>query len=105
MRRGANVVQLISETPGTAGVFDTVVPATRKVYCTVRSVSYRERYEAVAHGLRPELIVKLADVKEYRGEPRCVLEGYEYTILHDYLLPDGGIELTLERKGAAPTWS
>ena len=97
MRRGANVLTLHADHTQPLGVFDTPYAESRTVYCTVRSVSYRERYEAAAHGLRPELIVKLADVLEYRGETRCTLEGKEYRILHDYLLADGGVELTLER--------
>jgi len=102
MRRGANVLTLIAEEAQPLGVFEAPARESRTVYCTVRSVTYRERYEAAAHGLRPELIVKLADVKEYRGERLCALEGMEYRVLHDYLLADGGVELTLERRGDAP---
>ena len=99
-QRSANVLTLIADNPQPLGVFEAPAQAARKVFCTVRSVSYHERYEAETHGLRPELIVKLADVREYRGEPRCILDGREYRIMHDYLLRDGGVELTLERRAA-----
>ena len=102
MRKGANVLTLHADHTQPLGVFDTPYSEGRKVYCTVRSVSWHERYEAQTHGLRPELIVKLADVLEYKGETRCTLEGKEYRILHEYLLGDGGVELTLERAAMAP---
>lgn len=101
MRQGANVLVLFDDRVKPMGVLETPAETkSRTVYCTVRSVSYRERYEAASHGLRPELIVKLADTEEYQGETRCELEGREYRILHDYLLRDGGVELTLERRAA-----
>lgn len=102
MRRNTTVCTLHADSPQPLGVFETPVPADRKVYCTVRSVSYRERYEAESHGLRPEIVVKLADAAEYGGELRCTVEGKEYRVMRDYLLPDGGVELTLERRGCAP---
>lgn len=102
MRRAANVLTLIDDTPQPLGVFEASTPIQRTVYCTVRSVSYHERYEAASHGLRPELIVKLSDVLEYEGERRCVLEDKQYTVMHEYLTQDGGVELTLAREGATP---
>lgn len=102
MRQGANVLTLKAESPQPAGVLEPKTTEDRTVYCTVRSVSYRERYEAQAHGLRPEIIVKLADPEEYRGESLCEIEGVPYRVLHEYLTRDGGIELTLERRGRAP---
>ena len=101
MRRAANILTLIAETPQPLGVADPAAPDERTVYCTTRSVSWRERYEADAHGLRPEVAVKLAAPEEYNGETLCLLEGKEYRIIRDYLTPDGGIELTLERRGAS----
>lgn len=94
------MLTLIDESPKPQGVFDDATRTERTVYCTVRSVTYHERYEAASHGLRPELVAKLADTLEYRGERRCELEGTEYTVLHEYLTQDGGVELTLERRGA-----
>lgn len=102
MRRAANVLTLIAEQTHPLGVFEDPSPTERTVYCTVRSVSYHERYEAASHGLRPELIVKLADPLEYGGESRCRIDGTDYTVLHEYLTKDGGVELTLERRGATP---
>lgn len=100
IRCGANTMTLITDSPEPRGVFEPSDQAERTVYCTVRSVSYHERYEAAAHGLHPEYVVRLADTKEYAGETRCVIEGNEFSILHTWLHPrDGSIELTLERRG------
>lgn len=103
IRAGANVAVLHQDAPQPMGVFDTPVTTDRTVYCTVRSVNYRERYEAAAHGLRPEIVIRLADAAEYQDEPRCTIEGVEYRVMHPWANPkDGSVELTLERRGAAP---
>lgn len=102
LHRTADVLTLLGDDVQPLGVLEDPVPQSRKVFCTVRSVGYRERYEAEAHGRRPEIAVKLAVPEEYRGESRCLIGGREYRVIRDYLLPDGGLELTLERKGAAP---
>lgn len=103
IRAGANVATLYRDDTQPLGVFETPTETGRTVYCTVRSVSYRERYEAAAHGLRPEIVIRLADAEEYKDEQRVVLEGVEYRVMHPWAHPtDGSVELTLERRGAAP---
>lgn len=103
IRAGANVATLYKDETQPLGVFDTAVETGRTVFCTVRSVSYRERYEAAAHGLRPEIIIRLADNAEYEDETRCVIEGIEFRVMHPWANPrDGSVELTLERRGKAP---
>jgi len=102
IRAGANVAILYKDSPEPLGVFETPEAEGRRVYCTVRSVSYRERYEAAAHGLRPEIVIRLADAAEYQDEPRCVIEGTPYRVMHPWANPrDGSVELTLERGGEA----
>jgi len=88
------------DVPQPLGVFEPPATRDRTVYCTVRTVSYRERYEAGAHGLRPEYIIRLADAEEYQDETRCTIEGQEFRVMHPWANPDGSVELTLERKGA-----
>lgn len=100
IRCGANVAILHQDTPQPLGVFETPAVTSRQVYCTVRTVSYRERYEAGAHGLRPEYIIRLADAAEYQDETRCTIEGQEFRIMHPWANPDGSVELTLERRAA-----
>lgn len=89
---------LYREDPNPRGVFEPPVRVERKVYCTVRSVGMRETYEAMTHGLRPELVLVLAQAFEYRGEDGVTLDGTDYTILRTYETTTDGIELTLQRK-------
>lgn len=99
----ASVVTLIKDLRQPAGVFDTPEPETRTVPCTVRSASYRMRFEAQAHGFDPAVILRLSDEREYDGEARCEFEGKEYLIDETpYRLSTGEIELTLMRRGREP---
>ena len=80
------------------GVFDEPGGSWRDVYCTIRSVSQTEAYEAMGHGLSPEYRFVLAHDFEYQGEKMCEYDGQLYRIIRTYA-PDGsdGIELTVER--------
>lgn len=95
----ADVIYLITETPGTHGVFDHNVYTERMVYCTVRSVGMSEWYRANEQGLRPSIVFVLADYSDYDGE-RLVRWGENedaryYRIIRTYV--DGlSIELTCE---------
>jgi len=107
IRAGANIATLYRDEPQPLGVFETPVTEGRTVYCTVRSVSYRERYEAAAHGLKPDIIIRLAAPDEYRDEQRCVIrdpdsgKDVEFRVMHPWLnTRDGSVELTLERRAA-----
>jgi len=92
------VATLYREDPSPRGVFDRPLRQERKVYCALRSVGMRESYEAMAHGLRPELVIVLAHDFEYRGETGALVDGVDYTILRTYITTADGIELTLQRK-------
>lgn len=94
---GANVAVLHTDATQPLGVFDTPTTTDRKVYCTVRSVSYRQRYEAMAHDLDPVCIIRLAIPEEYQGELRATLDGKTYRVSDPYLTGDG-LELTLYRE-------
>lgn len=93
----ADVLTLISEAPTAHGRFDTSTEIRRDVYCTVRSVGMREAYEAMSHGLRPELVFVLTHSFEYQDEKRCEFHGIPYTILRTYVTQADGIEITVER--------
>ena len=97
IKLGANVAVLHLDGPQPLGVFETPVTRDRKVYCTVRSVSYRQRYEAMAHDLDPVCIIHLAAPEEYQGEHRATIGGETYRISDPYLSGDG-LELTLYRE-------
>lgn len=86
------------EVPQPRGVFKQAVPEERTVYGRIRSVGYRERYEAMAHGLKPELVLALAHDFEYRGESMARIGGNTYRVIRTYLTEADGIELTLQRE-------
>lgn len=93
----ADVLTLIEEIQGSHGRFEDASEIRREVYCTVRSVGMRESYEALSHGLRPELVFVLTHSFEYHGEKRCEFHGIEYTVLRTYVTEADGIEITVER--------
>lgn len=95
-----DVATLIAETPEAHGVYEAPEETEREVYCVVSSVKRSEAYQAMGQGLAPEIVLTLADVAEYQGEPRCRYGGKEYRIIHTYMLKSGGIELKLERSNA-----
>lgn len=64
----ADVCYLVTETPGTHGLFDTPESAERMVYCAVRSVSSVEFWRAYEAGVAPTIVFDLAAPEEYRGE-------------------------------------
>lgn len=92
-----STVALIQDTPAPHGVYDNPVPFERTVYCEVRSVSRAETYEALTHGLHPELTLVLSDHAEYMEEPTCRFNGKMYRIIRTYVRDDMQIELVLER--------
>ena len=94
----AGVVHLITETPEAAGVLDTRTEQSRKAYCTEKSLSMTETYEARAAGFAPDLRLRLAQNFEYQGETLCEYRGTRYRIIRTYIdEKTDGIELTLQR--------
>ena len=93
----SDVLTLISESPEARGVNERATATERNVFCTVRSVTMRENYEALAHGMMPELVFVLAQDFEYQGEKRCKRGGVYYDIIRTYVTEADGIELTVQR--------
>lgn len=92
----ADVVYLISQTPGKHGVFDPPTAETeRMVYCTVRSVGMSEFYKAKEYGLAPEYVFELADFADYEGERIVEYNNVRYEVIRTYV--DGlKIEITVQ---------
>lgn len=81
----ADTLDLIAENPAPHGIFDTIQETRRTVYCTERSVSQTEIYQAQAVGLNPALKLVLAHAFEYGGEKLCEYKGIRYRILRTYV--------------------
>lgn len=92
----ATTVRLIGDSMA-RGVFDPPGGSWRDVYCTIRSVSQTEAYEAMSHGLDVEYRIRLEHDFEYQGEKFCELDGQLYRIIRPWAGEADGIELTLAR--------
>jgi len=93
----ADVCDLITVSPESAGVGTERTETSRTVFCTIKSVGQQEAYLAMGQGLNPELKVVLAHDFEYEGEGLCEIGGVRYQILRTYVTETDGIELTLQR--------
>lgn len=93
----SSTVTLIQMLPGSYGVYETPAETERIVPCDVQSVSRTEVYEAMTHGLHPELVLVLYDYAEYKNENVCAFEGQRYRIIRTYVRSDNAIELVIER--------
>lgn len=103
---GAGVAYLIMRSPEARGVLDEPTQKARKVFCTEKSVSMNELYQARADGFAPEIRLKLTQRFEWKGEDICIYKGTRYKIIRPYSDEKAdGAELTLERErgnAAAP---
>lgn len=96
----SDIAILRAEGPRPLGVFETPATTDRTVYCTERGITDAARWEARSHGVDLAVTLKLAAEAEYRGERTCIYKGVEYTVETVKPISDGGILLTLARKGA-----
>ena len=74
---------------------------TRDVFCKVRSIGMKEKYQAQAVGLLPELVFVLADYYEYEKEQKVVYNGEKYRILRTFVKDTHEIELVVTRNGSS----
>lgn len=91
------ICYLISESSKARGVFQEPETEERKRFCTERSVTRNEYYNAENVGIRPEIVLKLSRASEYQKELTLRYQGQVYDIIRNYETPDGGIELTIAR--------
>lgn len=92
-----DVIYLITENQRTHGVHDTVTDEERMVYCTVKSVTRTEFYNALNVGIQPEYVFVLAMAEDYNRERLVKYHGQKYRVIRTYEADDGSIELTVER--------
>ena len=93
----ADVIDLIKETASAHGVHQAVTEEARTVYCTVRSVSRSEFYNAMNAGIQPEYVFVLALAEDYQGERVVRYKGQKLRVVRTYMTADDGIEITCER--------
>lgn len=58
--------------------------ADKTVLCEVKSVRQSEFYQSMANGLKPELMVEIADYRDYNNEQLAVVGNVVYRVLRTY---------------------
>ena len=82
-----------------ASLNEVVTYTDRTVFVRPASVRASEFYQAANVGLKPELVLVLANYMDYQGERVVLFGGKEYTVLRVYQKPDrDSLELTLEER-------
>lgn len=92
-----DVISLIKVTKTIDAYGDTIVSETsRDVFCEVKSVGYREFYQADTVGYKPSIVFVLADYYDYDEEQYVLYENVRYSIIRTYR-KDNSLELTCEK--------
>ena len=91
----ADVIALVSESPGAHGVFDPPSEMKNEVPCTKRSVGYNEFYAARSAGIELSVVFVLALAEDYAGEKIVEWNGVRYRVVRTWMQGDG-IEITCE---------
>lgn len=68
----------------------------REVFANKKSVKGAEFYQALATGIRPEIVFEIREV-EYEGETVLEYEGRKYDIIRTYSRGGDWVELTCSR--------
>lgn len=88
-----DVIDLVAVTNGENDIGDIVETETpRQVYANKKSIRQTEFYQAMAAGLRPEIMFEVR-YAEYAGEPKLRHAGKTYNIIRTYTKNDEMIEL------------
>lgn len=95
----SNVINLVSETKtkNQYGIYQTT-RSSRRVFCSINSVTRSEFFEAGRNGLNPELVFTMF-FGDYQGEKTVEYNGATYGIYRTYIGRNDTIELYAERKG------
>ena len=96
-----DVLTLVKESYSTNDFGDRVAAVlTRDVFCEVKSVGMKEKYQAQAIGLLPELTFVLPDYSEYADEQKIIYQEKEYRVIRTYIKDTHEIELVVTRDGS-----
>ena len=86
----------IIETPNEIG--DLVETITKnEVFAQVRSIGMKEKYEALAVGLKPELTFVIADYFDYENQESIEYEEKKYSVLRTYKRDTNELEIVVTR--------
>lgn len=97
-----DILTLVKESFDTNEYGDSVtIENTREVFCKVKSVGMKEKYQAQAVGLLPEVVFELPDYYEYDNERKVRYDGEGYRVIRTYKKENNEIELVVTRDGSA----
>lgn len=99
----SDVISLVTETKtkNEYGVYQTT-RSSRRVFCSVNSVTRSEFFEAGRNGLNPEYMITMF-FGDYQGERTIEYNGETYGVYRTYHGKTDTIELYVERKGGTNT--
>ena len=79
-------------------VGDSIPTEVKKdVFALARSIGMKEKYEALAIGLHPELAFVLADYYDYDGQEYIEYEGVRYRVLRTFKKTTNELEIVVTR--------
>lgn len=80
----SNVARLISYVDGVDAIGDiTKVASYKDVFVNKKSIRQNEFYQAMATGLKPELMLEIKSI-DYEDEKKISFNDKEYTIIRTY---------------------
>jgi len=85
----------VTNTVGDDGEVSETIEWGTDVFCEIKSVNYKEFYEANAKGFKPTFVVKMHSI-EYEYQEYCQHKSITYRVIRSYRTNDF-CELTLER--------
>ncbi len=93
-----DVITLLATTNTTNSIGDQVESPTRTdVFAEVRSIGMKEKYEALAVGLEPELTFVIADYYDYDNQQYIEYESVIYKVLRTYRKATNELEIVVTR--------
>lgn len=96
MPRWSDTIELISISRDINDVGDAVeVETLRMAYANKKSIRQSEFYQAMASGLKPEIMFEVMSF-DYDGESRLKYNGKKYTIIRTYITTSDKMELVCE---------
>lgn len=96
MPRWSDTIELITVVNDKNDVGDAIEnEAPRKVYANRKSIRQSEFYQAMASGLKPEIMFEVMFF-DYKDEKRLVYNGKKYSIIRTYITDSDKMELICE---------
>lgn len=88
-----DVIDLVSVTTVENDMGDSIEARTeRQVFANEKGIRQSEFYQAMATGLKPEIMLEIKKI-DYQNEERLVFNGKEYNIIRSYSTKNECLEI------------